>query len=187
MRGYRQGRVAANDRSRIVDDPDDGRSYADPWVRTDYEAALGRLVLAHNEVDHRLPKALERVTTRLSADNSLVHFARGTSDIRLRNLDLFQKATPASEPVKIDVGEMRRLNKVRSDVAHGHFAQDPFDGSFTLIGDGKGTGKTARDYTVTNLDEAAEDLSRIAATLRAHEAFVDFPPAYWSPPGAARI
>lgn len=166
------------------DDHDyDTAPYADPKIRMEYEAALGRLILAHNEVDYRLTKALERVVLRLVSDRSLIRFTQGTFDNRLRNLELFQKVAPDSGVVKVDVTELRRLNAIRNDVAHGHFDQNPFDGSFTLIGDGKGTGKKPSQYATSELHSATEALTQIASNLNAHEVFGDFPRIHVLPPG----
>lgn len=165
-------------------DEEDSPPFADPNIRVDYEAALGRLILAHNEVDYRLAKALERVVLRLAKDRSLIHYARGTFDNRLRNLELFQKATPDSGPVRIDVAELRRLNAIRNEVAHGHFDQDPFDGSFNLVGDGKGRTEKPTYRSTADLDEATAKLRSIASTLNAHEVFGDFPRVYDLPAGA---
>jgi len=37
---------------------DDDIPWADPAIRTDYEAALGRFILAFNEVDYRLSQVI---------------------------------------------------------------------------------------------------------------------------------
>lgn len=171
------------------DDYDDGDPppFADPNIRIDYEAALGRLILAHNEVDYRLAKALERVVMRLAADGSLLQYARGTFDTRLRNLELFQKATPDSGAVRIDVTELRKLNTIRNRVAHGHFDQDPFDGTFTLVGAGKGGVEKPSYIGTAQLNEATAALRSIALTLNAHEVFGDFRPVYSLPPGATPV
>lgn len=164
-------------------DDDDAVPYADPKIRLEYEAALGRFILAHNEVDYRLAKALERVVLHLAPDRSLIRYAEGTFDNRLRNLELFQRATPNSGAVNVDVAKIREINKIRNDVAHGHFDQNPFDGSFSLVGDGKGTGKKPNQYTTSQLDEATRALSDIASILFAHEVFGDFRPEGILPPG----
>lgn len=168
-------------------DDDDLPPFADPNIRADYEAALGRLILAHNEVDYRLAKALERVVLRIAPDRSLMQYTRGSFDIRLRNLELFQKAAPTSGAVRIDVAELRRLNMIRNRVAHGHFDQDPFDGSFTLVGDGKGSGEKPSQIGTTQLNEVTAALRSIAITLNAHEVFGDFPRQYTLPPGATPV
>jgi len=167
------------------DDEDyDDPPFADPQIRVEYEAALGRLILAHNEVDHRLPKALQRVVLRVSGDGSLNAFATGSFAQRLANLELLQKATTDLGATMVDVVELRRLNAIRNNVAHGHFDQNPFDGSFELVGNGRGTQKRTR-YQTSELESATAALLAIASTLHAHEVFGDFPPIYDLPEGAS--
>jgi hypothetical protein len=43
------------------DEPGDDIPWADPAIRTDYEAALGRFTLAFNEVDYRLSQVITSV------------------------------------------------------------------------------------------------------------------------------
>lgn len=162
----------------------DTQPYADPQIRRDYEAALGRLILAHNEVDWRLGKALQRVVVRIAPDGRLNAYARGTFEQRLSNLELFQKTSPASGPVQIDVSALRRLNTIRNNVAHGHFDQNPFDGTYTLIGQARGKEHKPGHYSIAELDTATDALARIASTLNAHEVFGDFPHLTYLPPGA---
>ena len=54
--------------------PDDDIPWADPAIRTDYEVALGRFILAFNEVDYRLSQVIgselsQRGRSRLSRDS----------------------------------------------------------------------------------------------------------------------
>jgi hypothetical protein len=159
---------------------DDVQPFADPNIRADYEVALGRLILAHNEVDYRLAKALVRVVNRLAPDDSLKGFAQGKFYERLSNLELFQKAVPNSGVVGVDIGRLRELNTIRNHVAHGHFEQNPFSGAFLLVSGQK----TPRNYTASELEAAANELRSIAGTLYAHEAFGDpgYPMAPSAPP-----
>lgn len=173
-----------------IDWDDDGcedQTFADPNIRVEYEAALGRLILAHNEVDFRLTKALERVVLRIAPDRSLIKFATGTFAQRLNNLEMFQKISANLYAVRVDVTKLRTLNAIRNDVAHGHFDQDPFDGSFTIIGDGRGTGKKPSQYEATTLHEAEKALLEIASTLKVHEVFGDLPRTYVLPPNAKQV
>lgn len=162
----------------------DTAPYADPAIRPAYEAALGRLILAHNEVDFRLAKALERAVLRIAPDRTLIHYATGTFDNRVRNLELLQRLAPGSGIVGVDVAELRRLNAIRNTVAHGHFDQNPFDGSFVLVGDGKGRDKKKKEFATSELDEAAAALKAIATSLFAHEVFGDRPLNSVPPEGA---
>ena len=154
--------------------------FADPNLRTDYEVALGKLILAHNEVDYRLGKALERVVLRIAADRSLIKYAEGSFAFRLNNLALFLKATPNFGAVQIDIGQLRRLNSIRNDVAHGHFEQN-FDGTFQLVSSDKGSSGKPKKYTVRELEEASVALRKIAVNLHGREIFGDLPQAYYLP------
>jgi hypothetical protein len=50
----------------MTDEPydDDDIPSADPAIRTDYEAALGRFVLAYNEVDYRVSQVIRSELNR---------------------------------------------------------------------------------------------------------------------------
>jgi hypothetical protein len=160
--------------------------FADPNLRPEYVVALGKLILAHNEVDYRLGKALERVVLRIAPDRSLIKHADGSFAVRLDKLELFQKAAPNSGAVQIDIGQLRTLNKIRNDVAHGHFEQN-FDGTFQLVSNGKEASRKLEKYTVPSLQQASVELRKIAGILYAHEIFGDFPQAHYLPPGARPI
>lgn len=163
---------------------DDVQPFADPDIRADYEVALGRLILAHNEVDYRLTKALVRVVRRLAPDDSLIRCAQGRFHERLNNLELFQKAVPNSGVVNIDIDRLKELNTIRNNVAHGHFEQNPFNGEFQIISGQKTQNPKVRQYTASELEAATDELRSIAGTLHAHEAFGDpgYPLAPSAPP-----
>ena len=167
-----------------IDWDDDGcedQTFADPNIRVEYEAALGRLILAHNEVDFRLAKALERVVMRIAPDGSLMKFAAGSFNQRLDNLELFQQASANHRPVMVDVARLRELNTIRNHVAHGHFDQNPYDGRFEIIGDGRGSKKVRPNYSTSGLLDATKALSAIASILMAYEIFGDLPRTYVLP------
>lgn len=160
--------------------------FADPNLRTDYVVALGNLILAHNEVDYLLGKALERVVVRIAPDKSLIKYADGSFACRLDNLDLFLKAAPNSGAVNLDVVRLRALNTIRNDVAHGHFEQN-WDGTFQLVSKGKRSSERRRKYTSGELERATVELRAIAVNLQGHEIFGDFPRTYASPARAAPV
>ncbi len=165
---------------------DDVPPFADPNLRTDYEVALGKLMLAHNEVDYRLGKALERVVLRIAPDRSLIKYAEGVFAFRLKNLELFLKAAPYSGAVQIDIGQLRELNKIRNDVAHGHFEQN-FDGTFQLVSNDKGSSGRPKKYSIEELQRATVELRAIAVNLLGHEIFGDFRQTYALPRGAKPV
>lgn len=160
--------------------------FADPNLRPDYVVALGNLILAHNEVDYRLGKALERVVLRIAPDKSLIRYADGSFACRLDKLELFLKAAPNSGAVKLDVVRLRDLNTIRNDVAHGHFEQN-WDGTFQLVSKVKRSKERRREYTSEQLQCATVELRAIAVNLHGHEIFGDFPQTYHLPPGARPV
>jgi hypothetical protein len=165
---------------------DDVPPFADPNIRPDYVVALGNLILAHNEVDYRLGKALERVVLRIAPDKSLIKYADGSFACRLDKLELFLKAAPNSGAVNLDVVQLRALNTIRNDVAHGHFEQN-WDGTFQLVSKVKKSKDRRRKYTSEQLQRATVELRAIAVNLHGHEIFGDFPQTHSLPRGAMPI
>ena len=66
------------------------------------------------------------------------------------------------------------LNKHRNRLVHGHFDQNPFDGSYELIGRQK-----RRDYPIAEIDRLARGLTEVIDRFRRAEAVREFEP---SPP-----
>jgi len=74
-----------------MSDPDDDNvPMADPATRTNYEAALGRLIVAHNEVDYRITTVIEFAIGKLGAGSGLHPLAGGSFSQRVANLAMLQ-------------------------------------------------------------------------------------------------
>jgi hypothetical protein len=157
-------------------DDDDDVPSADPAIRTNYEAAVGRLILAFNEVDYLITRVIEHAIDKLGGDEALHQLARGSFSQRVDSLALLQ-ALHDPGLSQIDCVQLRDLNGKRNIVAHGHFAQNPFDGSYELIGQ-KGYKAlrqlSEREYPAERLDEIAVLLGSVAGKLR----FVELRYAY---------
>jgi len=145
--------------------------WADPSIRKNYEAALGRLILAHNEVDLRVTRLIERCLERLGSPAPMERLKRGLLAERLRALDLL-KALPLNlELAEIDVEKLHQLNTDRNVVAHGHFEKNPFDGDYILIG----AKQHFSDYSIERLESVAKELRAEARYLSALVDFYDPP------------
>lgn len=154
------------------DDPYyDDVPWADPSIRTNYEAALGRLILAHNEVDFRITKLIERCLKRLGSPQSMERLKRGQLVDRLRALDLLKALPMRLEVERVDIEKLHQLNNERNIVAHGHFEQNPFDGDYVLIDEKR----RIQDYPVERLDKVAGELKAMAGYLSALVDFYDPP------------
>ena len=134
-------------------------SWADPQIRRDYEAALGRVILAHNALDYYLGLVLEVELARRGLD-AIEALQPKPFERRLRLLQ--QLAVGSDDPYvrNLRYEDAARLNTDRNKLAHGYFEQNPFDGDYLILAQGQ-----RHDYPLARLEE-------IRAALDAHaEAF----------------
>ncbi len=148
---------------------DDDVPWADPAIRTDYEAALGRFILAFNEVDYRLSEVISFELSSRGRSDLATSAARGPFAQRLETLDLLISNTKNGELSALPLARLRSLNGDRNTLAHGHFDQNPFDGSYTLLLAAK-----ARDYPIKRVAEMATELAAVAEQFRFAEVAYHF-------------
>lgn len=157
-------------------DPDFDIPFADPAIRAEYRDALGRFIMAHNEVDFWLAGILTKAVKILAPDGSLDRLAMGDFAQRLSALGLLRKVAPHLGFGGADVKRLGELNGTRNTVAHGHFDQDPFDGTYALV---KGRHQTLKKERVENLSTAtinaqAKELEEAARHMSTVFDFIDF-------------
>ena len=126
---------------------------ADPAIRRDYEAALGRLILAHNNIDRYVTLLIQSALARLGNPPEQKGLTTGSF---MKRLDALQKLSKndALELNMINFDEIRDLNESRNILAHGHFEQDQFSGEYELI--------TNRD---THADFSAERINSLTGRM----------------------
>jgi|GEM_PF-947577 len=159
---------------------EDNAPFADPTIRLVYEAALGRFVLAYNEVDFRVSELIRfEFEERTRADlNQAMN--RGSFLQRLDVLEILATCVPPL--TNIPFARLRAIHGDRNKLAHGHFDQNPFDGSYAVVAKSK-----SLDYPSTRIGALADELALIAESMRMAEAWYDFdtvapgqaPPAPW--------
>ena len=142
-------------------DFDDDIPWADPAIRKDYEAALGRLILAHNDVDLNLTRLLRRIIAHLGNSPVLQELTKGSFAKRVENVRILQSIKPDLPLGGIDFKEIADLNSLRNIVAHGHFDQNPFQGDYELITNKK----THSDFSTERLDAITERLGRAKTSI----------------------
>lgn len=162
------------------DDDDAPQEWADPSIRRDYEAALGRLILAHNEADRNLTIIIKQCLKALGDPPALSTMTHGNFAARLTNLGILQTLCPSFRISGIDVAALASINGDRNVVAHGHFEQNPFDGDYILIG----AKKNFTNYSTERLDKITERLGVQNRQMSAVIAF-GFDPLDWKPPEIA--
>lgn len=148
---------------------DESDLWADPQIRRDYEAALGSFILAFNEVDFRLTAMVARFARKIAGDELVKQFTEGDFPRRVANLRLLQAV--ASEPNlrAIDCDKLMSLNGERNVLAHGHFDQNPFDGSYVVQ-----NRKKVAEYPIGRVVALAEQLIVQASSLRKLDILFDF-------------
>jgi hypothetical protein len=151
------------------DDDDDDIPSADPAIRTDYEGALGRFILAFNEVDYRVSQVIRLELRRRKRSDLAETASKGQFAQRLETLDILASTSKDGNLREIPLARLRSLNAHRNALAHGHFDQNPFDGSYALVLKGK-----ARDYPMERVLMLTSDLAEIGEQLRSTEVIYDF-------------
>ncbi len=76
------------------DGPDFDEPIADPAIRAGYREALGRFIMAHNEVDFWMTGILSKAVRMLAPDGSLANLALGDFATRATNLQLLMHTAP---------------------------------------------------------------------------------------------
>jgi hypothetical protein len=157
---------------------DDDVPSADPAIRTEYEAALGRFILAFNEADYRLSQVIAAELSQRGHPDLALAASKGTFAQRLEKLELLVSATKNPQLSALPVAKLRSLNGDRNNLAHGHFDQNPYDGSYHLILAAKN-----RDYPISRILALADELAQIVDSLRTTEILYDFEDLSGESPG----
>jgi hypothetical protein len=108
--------------------------WADPAIRLEFEAALGKFILTHNEADFHTTYIIRLFAqVHFPGNPRLQELANGNFSARMAALMLLQGFGIDQELSHVDLRSLANLNTIRNQLAHGHFDQNPFDGSYSLI------------------------------------------------------
>lgn len=156
----------------IPDEP-----YADPAIRSGYQKALGRFIMAHNEVDFWMSAILEKAVKIIAPDGSLNHLALGDFSARATYLALLMRVAPHLCLGGVGNGRLPELNGMRNALAHGHFDQDRYSGTFEIVNRKHKSFQVRRlrSLNETSIDKAAAELEGIASHMETVHAFMDVP------------
>jgi hypothetical protein len=151
------------------DEDDDDIPFADPAIRSAYETALGQFILAFNEVDYRLSQLIRCELRHRGHPDLAVRASSGFFSERLATLELLAAGGEDNRLSGSPIAKLRSLNADRNSLAHGHFDQNPFDGSYAIVLAAK-----TRDYPVARVRDLTAALAQIADQLRTTEILYDF-------------
>jgi hypothetical protein len=148
---------------------DDETPWASPEIRENYEAALGRFILAFNQVDNQLTEVIETVLRRLKRDDIVSACTKRDFSNKLLVLDLLKSSVEGKGIENVSIMAMREVAGERNKLAHGHFDQNPFDGSYDVV-----TRSIRSSYTVEMLDRLAAKADGCWDELRHASAYYEF-------------
>lgn len=155
-----------------IDEP-----FADPAIREDHTKALGRLILAHNEVDFWISALLTKAVAKIEPDGALDGLTDGKFYQRATNLMLLMKLAPQLPLGGVGKGRLLELNNFRNTLAHGQFDQDRYEGTFEVVrARRRGQNvKRVQDIDAAKINDHAKELEDIASHMSAVNDFFDIP------------
>jgi hypothetical protein len=140
---------------------DDDTPWASPEIRAGYEAALGRFILAFNQVDNELTDVIGTVLRRLKRDDLIDACTRRDFNQKLLILDLLKSTAEGKGIQGVSIIAMRQVAGDRNRLAHGHFDQNPFDGTYDVV-----TRNIRSSYSVERLAGLTKKADRCWDELR---------------------
>lgn len=151
--------------------------FADPAIRDDYMRALGRLILAHNEVDFWISALLTKAVAKIEPDGALDGLTEGNFYQRASNLMLLMTLAPQLPLGGAGRGRLLTLNSFRNVLAHGHFNQDPYEGTFDVVRARRRgqNAKKVQDIDAAKINAHAKELEDIASHMSAVNDFFEVP------------
>lgn len=141
----------------MVDDP----PMADQHIRSDYEAALGAFILTFNEADFYISQIIGWELQRSGLEQKLNRLTEGSISARIDIAEAIaaRSAEPSTANLRLD--RLRAINNARNQLAHGHFDQNPFEGSYQII-----VKRRHLDFPAARVRTLTAELDGIVDTLR---------------------
>jgi hypothetical protein len=159
------------------EDGDDDPPFASPEIQESYEAALGRFIVAFNQMDNLLTRVVETVLERLGRADLIDACVKKDFSQRLLVLDLLKSSPEGHVLGGVSTEDMRQISGERNHLAHGFFDQNPYSGECDIVGSKKRRAK----YSVKRVDDLTTKANKVWQQLRypeAHYDFSDAPVAY---------
>ena len=141
---------------------------ADPQIQKDYEAALGAFLVACTQIENTISDIIFLALEQAERKDILNRLRGDSLRRKLVTLELISLAHPRPL-LKSAIDELRDLAAQRNDLAHGHFHQNPFDGSFEIVTDRK-----ALSMPIAQLKQLTERAQIAWDALRYAETYFSF-------------
>lgn len=148
----------------LVDD-DDPTPWADPQIQAEYEAALGSFLVSFNRLENLLGDLLQQSLRRLGKPE--LYRANDRFELKLRFFQFVLLALPDMYKPNIQAAQM--LSGERNTLAHGHFDQNPFSGSYKVV-----TGTKTADLSVARIKQLSFEAAQVIDDFRSCQAYLWF-------------
>ncbi len=110
----------------------DDEAFADPKIQKDYEAALGQFLVAFNRIENVVGDVIVGALKKAGREEILGLMKGEMFARKVLILDLVSMHFPETACWTL-TNELRSLGSERNKLAHGHFDQNPFDGSYHVV------------------------------------------------------
>lgn len=148
---------------------DESVPWASPEIRQQYEAALGRFILAFNELDNLLTEIIETTLERLDRRDLIKACAQRNFALKVLTLDLLKSSREGAAIANVPITLLKQVAGERNALAHGHFDQNPFDGSYDIV-----VKNVRASYSAERLDGLTVMAEKALQALRYASAAYDF-------------
>src|SRR5215831_6053991 len=134
-----------------------------------YEVALGRFMLAFNEIDNRMTELIELILKRLNREDLINQGTKTNFSLKLYVLDLLRTSHEGDGITDAPITKLREIAGHRNKVAHGHFDQNLIDGTYDVM-----SNNVRADYPVEKLDGLTAEAEKAIDALRFARACYSF-------------
>ena len=137
-------------------------------IRGEYEAALGAFLVTFNGIENTVNEIMYLAMQQSERPDILKRLQNVSFSRKLTTLELISLAFPKVAQRSL-TDELRCIASQRNDLAHGHFKQNPFDGSYRIV-----TRSKSRSKSVAEIDRLTERAGKCWQDLRYCVAYFEF-------------
>jgi hypothetical protein len=146
----------------------DDEPFADPQIQKDYEAALGEFLVAFNRIENIVGDVIILALNKAGREEVLGLMKGELFARKVLILDLVSVHFPEVASWTL-TSELRSLGSERNNLAHGHFDQNPFDGSYHVV-----TSQKRLKMPLEKIRKLTERAHKAYDQLRSSQAFFWF-------------
>lgn len=146
----------------------DDEPSANPQIQKDYEAALGAFLVVFNAIENEMSDIIILALKKAGREEIYGSLNQNGFARKVTTLELLSVAYPQAASQTL-LKELRNLAGERNNLAHGHFDQNPLDGSYQIV-----AGKKVLSVPIEQIVELRKRAEKVWDELRSSAAFFWF-------------